>query len=82
MIMENENVKPAVPSYEDLQQAYAHLAQQAQELDKRYQAILQDKTLEKIATIGHIIEKQDLYSKKIVKLAEWHLAKMLEKPKA
>jgi hypothetical protein len=80
MNMENENVQ--MPSFEELQEAYTHLAQQAQELDRRYQAILQDKTLEKIATIGRIIEHKDLYSKKIVKLAEWHLAKMLEKPKA
>ena len=47
--MENENVKP---SYEELQQAYQQLLQQAQELDRRYQALLQDKMLEKIKVVS------------------------------
>jgi hypothetical protein len=80
MNMENENVNQI--SYEALRQAYDQLLQQAQELEKRYQLMLQDRSLEKIRTIGHIIESKDAYSDKIVKLAEWHLTKMLEKPKA
>ena len=77
--MENDNVKP---SYEELQQAYQQLLQQAQELDRRYQALLQDKMLEKIKVISSIMEHKDVYSKKILKLAEWHLTQMLAKPKA
>lgn len=77
--MENENVKP---SYEELQQAYQQLLQQAQELDRRYQALLQDRMLEKIKVVGSIMEHKDVYSEKIIKLAEWHLAQMLAKPKA
>jgi hypothetical protein len=78
--MENENVKQ--PTYEELQRAYTQLVQQAQELDRRYQAILQDKTLEKISVIGRIIENKNAYSDKIIKLAEWHMSQMLAKPKA
>ena len=77
--MENDNVKP---SYEELQQAYQQLLQQAQELDRRYQVLLQDKMLEKIKIISSIMEHKDVYSEKIIKLAEWHLAQMLAKPKA
>jgi hypothetical protein len=79
MNMENENVKP---SYEELQQAYQQLLQQAQELDRRYQALLQDRMLEKIKVVSSIMEHKDVYSEKIIKLAEWHLAQMLAKPKA
>lgn len=79
MNMENDNVKP---SYEELQQAYQQLLQQAQELDRRYQALLQDKMLEKIKVVSSIMEHKDVYSEKILKLAEWHLAQMLAKPKA
>jgi len=79
MNMENDNVKP---SYEELQQAYQQLLQQAQELDRRYQALLQDKMLEKIKVVSSIMEHKDVYSEKIIKLAEWHLTQMLAKPKA
>lgn len=79
MNMGNENVKP---SYEELQQAYQQLLQQAQELDRRYQALLQDRMLEKIKVVSSIMEHKDVYSEKIIKLAEWHLAQMLAKPKA
>ena len=56
MIMENENVKP---SYEELSTAYQQLAAQAQELDRRYQALLQDKMLEKNKVVSAIIEHKD-----------------------
>lgn len=77
--MENDNVKP---SYEELSAAYQQLAAQAQELDRRYQALLQDRILEKIKVVSSIMEHKDVYSEKIIKLAEWHLAQMLAKPKA
>ena len=77
--MENENVRP---SYEELQQAYQQLLQQAQELDRRYQALLQDKMLEKIKVVCSIIENKNVYPESIIKLAEWHLKQMLSKPKA
>jgi prefoldin subunit 5 len=78
MIMENENVKP---SYEELSAAYQQLVVQAQELDRRYQALLQDKMLEKIKVVSAIIEHKDAYSEKVQKLADWHLQQMLAKPK-
>ena len=77
--MENENVNQI--SYEALKQAYDQLLQQAQELDRRYQALLQDKTLEKIKVISAIIEHKDAYSEKVQTLADWHLLQMLAKPK-
>ena len=77
--MENENVNQI--SYEALRQAYDQLLQQAQELDRRYQALLQDKTLEKIKVISAIIEHKDAYSEKVQTLADWHLQQMLAKPK-
>jgi hypothetical protein len=79
MNMENENVNQI--SYEALRQAYDQLLQQAQELDRRYQALLQDKTLEKIKVISAIIEHKDAYSEKVQTLADWHLQQMLAKPK-
>ena len=79
MDMVNENVKP---SYEELQQGYQQLLQQAQELERRYQVLLQDKMLEKIKVVCSIIEHKDFYSEKILKLADWHLSQMLAKPKA
>lgn len=75
--MENENVKP---SYEELSTAYQQLAVQTQELDRRYQALLQDKMLEKIKVVSAIIEHKDAYSEKVQKLADWHLQQMLAKP--
>ena len=79
MNMENENVQQ--PTYEELSAAYQQLAAQAQELDRRYQALLQDKMLEKIKVVSAIIEHKDAYSEKVQKLADWHLQQMLAKPK-
>ena len=77
--MENENVKP---SYEELQQAYQKLLQHTQELDRKYQALLQDKVLDKIKVVCSIMENKHVYPESIIKLAEWHLKQMLSKPKA
>ena len=77
--MENENVNQI--SYEALRQAYDQLLQQAQEIDRRYQVLLQDKMLEKIKVVSAIIEHKDAYSEKVQKLADWHLQQMLAKPK-
>lgn len=77
--MGNENVQN--PTYEELNAAYQQLLQQAQELDRRYQALLQDKMLEKIKVVSAIIEHKDAYSEKVQKLADWHLQQMLAKPK-
>jgi hypothetical protein len=79
MNMENENAQK--PTYEELGTAYQQLLQQAQELDRRYQALLQDKMLEKIKVVSAIIEHKDAYSEKVQKLADWHLQQMLAKPK-
>lgn len=77
--MENENVQQ--PTYEELSAACQQLVAQAQELDRRYQALLQDKMLEKIKVVSAIIEHKDAYSEKVQKLADWHLQQMLAKPK-
>ena len=58
--MENANGKP---TYEELSAAYQQLAVQAQELDRRYQTLLQDKMLDKIKVICGIMENKDAYSK-------------------
>lgn len=76
----NENVKQ--PSYEELQSAYQIVLNKAQEYERRYQVLLQDRTLEKIKVVGNIIEHSDVYPESIIKLAEWHLKQMLAKPKA
>lgn len=78
--MVNENEK--APTYEELENGYQQLAVQAHELEKRYQILLQDRTLEKIKVLSAIVEKKELYSEKILKLVEWHLTQMLAKPKA
>lgn len=77
--MNNDNVKQ--PTYDELLTAYQQLAVQIQELERRYQTLLQDKSLEKIKVICGIVENKSSYSKKIIKLAEWHLSQMLAKPK-
>ncbi len=47
--MENENINQI--SYEGLQQAYNQLLQQAQELDRRYQVLMNDKTIDNNSSI-------------------------------
>jgi hypothetical protein len=79
MNMENENVQH--PTYEELGAAYQQLAAQAQEVERRYQALLQDKMLEKIKVICGIVEHKEAYSAKVQKLADWHLQQMLAKPR-
>ena len=76
----NENVKQ--PNYEELQNAYQIVLSKAQEYERGYQVLLQDRTLEKIKVVGNIIERSDVYPESIIKLAEWHLKQMLAKPKA
>lgn len=78
--MENENVNQITT--EELSQAYQQLLQQAQELERRYQALLQDRTLEKIKVISGIVQNKADFSEEIVELANWHLVQMLAKPKA
>lgn len=75
--MVNEHVMTA----DEWKAAYEQLLTQAQELERRYQALLQDKTLEKIVTIRHFIENKNVYDEDIIKLANWHLKKLLAKPK-
>jgi hypothetical protein len=75
--MTNEHVMTA----DEWKAAYEQLLTQAQELERRYQALLQDKTLEKIVTIRHFIENKDMYDEDIIKLVNWHLKKLLAKPK-
>lgn len=78
--MENENVNQITT--EEISQAYQQLLQQAQELERRYQALLQDRTLEKIKVISGIVQNKADFSAEIVELANWHLVQMLAKPKA
>ena len=76
--MENENVNQI--SYESLRQAYDQLLQQAQELDRRYQVLMNDKTIDKIKAMCNMIEHRDVYSEKLIKLVEWHLEQIFAKP--
>lgn len=58
--MENENVNQITA--EEVSQAYQQLLQQAQELERRYQALLQDRTLEKIKVISGIVQNKADFS--------------------
>ena len=78
MIMENENVNQI--SYESLQQAYNQLLQQAQELDRRYQLLIQDRMIEKIKVMCKIVEHKDAYAQSVVEAVNWHLEQMFAIP--
>ena len=78
MNMENENVNQI--SYEALKQAYDQLLRQAQEMERGYQALLNDRMIEKLKAICAIVENRECYSEKVLKLADWHLEQMLAKP--
>lgn len=76
--MENENVNQI--SYEALKQAYDQLLQQAQELDRRYQLLLQDRMIEKIKVMCKIVEHKDAYASSVVDAVNWHLEQMFAIP--
>lgn len=76
--MENENVKH--PTYEELAQAYQQSLQRIQEMELGYQVLLNDKMIEKLKAICSIVEHREVYSEKVLKLADWHLEQMLAKP--
>lgn len=78
MIMENENVNQI--SYESLKQSYDQLLLQAQELDRRYQLLLQDRMIEKIKVMCKIVEHKDAYAPSVVDAVNWHLEQMFAIP--
>mgnify|MGYP003446635934 CR=1 FL=1 len=76
-LVTNENEKQ--PTYEELAQAYQQVSQQLNEYQRGYQVLVNDKTLEKIKMMCNIMENKDVYSKKLIKLVEWHLEQMFAK---
>lgn len=68
-------------TYEQLAEAYTKLAQENMQLQNALQQIQLDKTSERFKMIANIVINKDKFSNKIIKLAEWHLQKMLAKPK-
>lgn len=74
--MENDN-----GNQNELMNAYQQVLQQNQELRYRIQAIQLDRVDARMNTLMHIMENKDMYSEKIVKLAEWHICELLAKPK-
>lgn len=78
--MENEQMNQK-PTYEQVVQAYNNLARDFENLKMELNAVKTDKFLEKLTVLLSIAEKKDLYSKKIVSLAEWNIEQMLAKPK-
>ena len=77
IVNENEKIQP---TYEELAQAYQQLLHQAQELEKRHQALLYDKMIEKLKAICSILEHRDFYSSEVISLADWHIEQLLAKP--
>lgn len=73
--MENEQ------NYQELKNAYDQLLQQAQQLQAEYQALRADKLGEQWSKLIQMMEHKDNYSPEIIKLVEWHLKQLLEKPK-
>jgi len=69
------------PTYEQVVQAYNNLARDFENFKMELNAVKTDKFLEKLTVLLTIAEKKDLFSKKIVNLAEWNIKQMLAKPK-
>jgi len=67
--------------YDKLKEAYDQLLQQAQQLQAEYQALRADKLGEQWGKLIQMMENKDNYSPEIIKLVEWHLKQLLEKPK-
>lgn len=80
-IQNGNNMEENKVTYEQLTEAYTKLAQEHIQLQNALQQIQFDKSNERFKMIVDIVSNQDKFSKKIVKLAEWHLQKMLAKPK-
>ena len=78
--MENEQMTQK-PTYEQVVQAYNNLARDFENFKMELNAVKTDKFLEKLTVLLTIAEKKDLFSKKIVNLAEWNIKQMLAKPK-
>ena len=78
--MENEQMTQK-PTYEQVVQAYNNLARDFENFRMELNAVKTDKFLEKLTVLLSIAEKKDIYSKKIVNLAEWNIEQMLAKPK-
>lgn len=75
-----ENVKET-QEYQELQQAYNQLLQQAQQINMELQNLKSDKIAERFELIMRIMEHKECYTDATLKLAEWHIKQMLAKPK-
>lgn len=76
MIMENEK-----PTYEQVVQAYTNVYNQLEEAKREIQVMQSDRLTERLNVMLHIVENKDKYPKDVVKLAIWHVKKIMAKPK-
>lgn len=78
--MENEQMNQQ-PTFEQVAQAYTTAVRENELLKSEINSIRMDRSLQQLQTVMHVLEHKDYYSKEILKLAEWHVKKMLAKPK-
>ena len=78
-----ENTQNGIEQINDEQliQGYNKLYQENQYLQSVISQLRSDRSNEQLTALMQILINKDKFSKKIVKLAEWHMQKMLEKPK-
>ena len=80
--MENtQNGNDQQVTYDQLLHEYTRIAQENQQLQIAYQQLKLDRTNEQLETLMKIVVNRDKFSSKTVKLAEWHIQKMIAKPK-
>lgn len=68
-------------SYEELAREYNAVVAQNRQLQLTLQQMQFDKVNDQLKTMISILADKDKFSKNIVKLAEWHVKKILSKPK-
>ena len=68
-------------SYEELAREYNVVVEQNRQLQLTLQQMQFDKVNDQLKTMISILADKDKFSKNIVKLAEWHVKKILSKPK-
>ena len=69
------------PSFEELAQEYNRILMENRQLQATLQQMQFDRTNDQIKTLLEIVKNKDNFSAKTIKLAEWHIQKMIAKPK-
>ena len=67
------------PSIEEVMASYEQLAKEHQQLINENIYLKQSNVNNRFNVLMHILENKDCYGKDILKLAHWHLKKMLAK---